>query len=294
MSAIDTPDPQAGTARSGAQSGFQPGSGPMPAARPGRVRSRRSFPTLRTVTALMLREMTTSYGRNPGGYLWAVLEPALGTMLIAFIFSLGFRTPSLGTHFGLFIATGLLPFMMWAHLTSKIGSAINYSKALLVYPSVTFLDAILARFLLNALTQLMVSYLVLSFILVVLDVPASIRVDRIALGYAMALALGLGFGVINCFVFSMVPVWQQVWSILTRPLFFLSGVIFLFDSFPQPYRDWLWWNPLIHVTGAVRAGFYARYDAPYVHPIYVFALSALLLAAGLMFLRRYHSDILNQ
>ena len=76
MSAIDKPDPQAPPLRA--------------------LPNRRSFPTLRTVTALILREMVTTYGRNPGGYAWAVMEPAMGTVLISFIFSLGFfATPML-------------------------------------------------------------------------------------------------------------------------------------------------------------------------------------------------------
>ena len=49
----------------------------------------------------------------------------------------------------------------------------------------------------------------------------------------------------------------------------------------------------MHVVGAVRSGFYARYDAPYVDPVFVFGLSLLLLVTGLIFLRRYHTDILN-
>lgn len=273
MSAIDKPEP--------------------PAPAPRRLRARRSFPTLRTVLALILREMVTTYGRNPGGYAWAVLEPALGTMLVSFVFSLGFKTPSLGSHFGLYFATGILPFAMWNSLTGKVGSAINYSRSLLVYPSVTFLDAIMARFILNTLTELTVSYMVLSFIIVILDVPTAIRADRIALGYAMAMALGLGLGMLNCFIFSMVPVWQRIWGIITRPLFFMSGILFLFDQIPQPFRDWLWWNPLVHVVGAVRSGFYARYDANYVDPVYVFTVSAIMAVTGLLFLRRYYSDIMN-
>ena len=62
---------------------------------------------------------------------------------------------------------------------------------------------------------------------------------------------------------------------------------------PQPYRDWLAWNPLVHVVGAVRSGFYARYDAHYVDPVYVFAFSGIALSTGLVFLYRYHRDILH-
>ncbi|MCC5956800.1 MAG: hypothetical protein JJU07_11910, partial [Natronohydrobacter sp.] len=37
--------------------------------------------SFRSISALMLREMATRYGRTPGGYLWAVVEP-LGMILI--------------------------------------------------------------------------------------------------------------------------------------------------------------------------------------------------------------------
>ena len=256
-------------------------------------RKARSFPTLRTVMALILREMSTTYGRSPGGYLWAILEPAAGIALLTAIFSLGFRAPPLGTHFGIFYATGIVPFLFYNDLANKIGNAIQYSKSLLVYPSVTFVDAILARFLLNAMTQAMVAYIVLAFIIFGLGAPVSIDVGRIALGFSMAMALGLGVGTLNCFLFSMYPLWRQIWGIVTRPLFFISGVIFLHEMVPEPYRTWLEWNPLVHVVGAVRSGFYARYDAPYVDPLFVFGLSLLLLVTGLVFLRSYHTDILN-
>lgn len=267
---------------------------PLPQApRMKRITALRSLPTLRTLMALILREMVTSYGRSPGGYLWAVLEPAAGTALITTIFSLGFKSPPLGTHFGIFYASGIVPFFMYNDLANKVGLAIMYSKSLLVYPAVTFLDAILARFILNAITQMMVAYIVLSVIIIGLDAPASISMDKIALGFGMAMALGLGMGTLNCFLFSMFPLWQRVYNILTRPLFFISGVLFLHDTVPQPYRDWLWWNPLTHVVGAVRSGFYARYDAAYVSPIYVFSVAGIALVFGLMFLHRYHRDILH-
>ena len=36
------------------------------------------FATLRTITALILREMATTYGRSPGGYVWAIRGAQLG------------------------------------------------------------------------------------------------------------------------------------------------------------------------------------------------------------------------
>lgn len=256
-------------------------------------RSRRSFPTLRTLSALILREMVTTYGRSPGGYLWAVLEPAAGTALLTAIFSLGFKTPPLGTHFSIFYASGIVPFLMYNDLVNKVGTSIRFSKSLLVYPTVTFVDAIAARFLLNAMTQTMVACVVLSVVIIGLDAPVSLDMPRVMLGFSMSMALALGIGTCNCFLFAMYPLWQRIWGVVTRPLFFVSGVIFLHETVPQPYRDWLAWNPLAHVVGAARSGFYARYEATWVDPIYVFSIAGVTLVTGLVFLRRYHSDILH-
>lgn len=301
MTATDIQDAQAApqpmtserTASSVAGSGAQPAANPASAAKIRQVRNKRSYPTLRTITALILREMTTSYGRSPGGYLWAVLEPAAGTAFLTAIFSLGFRHPALGSDFAIFYASGLIPFFAYGTVSGKVGTAILYSKALLVYPAVTYLDALVARFILTVMTQAMVAYIVFTFIIVVLENAVSISFGPILMAFSMTYALGMGIGTLNGFLFSVFPLWQRAFSILTRPLFIASGIFFLFDTVPQPWRDYLWYNPLVHVVGLCRSGFYARYDANYASPLYVFSIAAICFVVGLLFLHRYHRDILH-
>ena len=253
----------------------------------------RRFKTSRTVLALMLREMSTSYGRSPGGYLWAVLEPVGGLAVMTIAFSLAFRSPALGDNFPLFYATGYLPFMMYSDLVAKIGHSIRFSKPLLFYPAVTFVDAIIARLLLNALTHLMVFYILMSGIMLAFDTGNILDYPAILNALGMALALGLGIGTLNCFLLMRFPIWEQVWVIISRPLFIISAIFFLFESIPLPYRDYLWYNPLIHVTGEMRRGFYATYDGAYINPLYVYMISVVAFTIGLIFLSRYHRVLLN-
>lgn len=271
-----------------------PDSGPsepaMDALHPAK---RSSFATSRTIGALILREMATTYGRSAGGYIWAVLEPAGGIAVMTLIFSLGFRSPPLGTNFPIFYATGLVPFLMYLDVSGKISTSLMFSKQLLAYPAVTYVDAIIARFILNVLTQLMVGYVLFTGILLAFETRTTLELDRIALGFTMTAALALGVGVMNCFLMSMYPVWQRLWSIVNRPLFILSCIFFTFESVPEPYRSILWYVPTVHLTGTFRAAFYQGYDATYVSPIYVFSLSGVLLMMGLVFLRRYYRDILD-
>lgn len=249
--------------------------------------------TVRTILALMLREMSTTYGRSALGYLWAILEPVAGIMLMTFIFSMAFRSPQIGTSYPLFFASGMLPFMAYQDISSKISVSLRFSKALLFYPGVTFVDAIIARILLNAMTQTLVATSVLSGILYFYQVDVILSPAEIAMGFFMALSLATGIGTLNCFLLSVYPVWERTWAIMNRPLFIISAILFLYDTVPLPYRDWLWWNPIIHIVGKTREGIYATYDAPYASPLYVFSISLITLATGLLLLRRYHREIIN-
>lgn len=264
------------------------------AQRPRSRKPRRQLASLRTIAALVLREMATSYGRSPGGYLWAVLEPIAGIAVLSLVFSAAFSNPALGVNFPLFYATGMLPFMMFSDISGKIAQSLNYSRPLLNYPSVTFLDAIIARFLLNMVTQLMVGYIVFAGLLTLFKTQVIIDFGTITEAYMLAALLGLGVGVMNCFLMGMTPLWQPAWSVIMRPMFIISCVFLLFDHLPTKFQTFLWYNPLVHVIGLMRRGFYATYDATYVSVGYVVIFSLTLLSFGLLFLLRHYRFILNK
>ena len=252
------------------------------------------FRTFRTVAALMLREMASTYGRSPGGYLWAIIEPALGIALLSMVFKMILRSPSIGDNFPFFFATGLLPYMFYASISNQISTSIRYSKPLLTYPAVTFLDALLARFLFNALTQFMVMFIVLSGIIIGFNIRPLMDWPAVFMAVAMMVAITVSVGVMNCYLFNAWPVWQQIWGVVMRPMFILSGVLFIPEDVPEVYRCWMMYNPLVHVTSEMRKGFFGTYEAVYVRPGYVFVISAVLIIFGLLLLLRNHKDLLQR
>jgi capsular polysaccharide transport system permease protein len=254
----------------------------------------RKFRTSRTIFALMLREMATSYGRSPGGYLWAVLEPVAALAMFSLGFSLLFAAPPIGNSFILFYATGFMPFMLFNDVANKIATSINFSRPLLAYPVVTFLDALLARFLLNVLTHLMISYLIFFAIIFVFGARAELNLPVILLGFAMAAFLGIGIGALNCYLMTAFGLWERTWQILTRPLFVVSGIFFTYESMPRSAQDIAWYNPLIHVIGVTRDGFYGSYRADYISITFVLAVASMTLSLGLLLLWRHHRSLLEQ
>lgn len=258
----------------------------MPARRRGPGRS-----ALRSVSALMLREMATRYGRSPGGYLWAVLEPVGAIVVIALALSFIIRVPPLGNSFLLFYASGYLPFLVYSLLQASVAQALGFSRPLLMYPVVSWIDAILARFLLNLLTCVAVIGIVLAGVVWFTDAGAVPRPGLLIASVALMAGLGLGHGTLNCLLVGLFPAWAQVWSILSRPLMVAAGVFFVMEDLPDTAREVLWWTPWIHATSLFRAGLYGTYEPAFVSVMLVGLWAALPLVAGLALLRRYRQDI---
>lgn len=271
MSATDIPPPQS------------PGTGVA-----------RSFRAGRTVLALMLREMSTRYGRSPGGYVWAILEPLGGIFILALGFSLLLKSPPLGNNFILFYATGFVPFLTYQNISNMVARALLFSKPLLQYPAVNWMDAVIARFVLNALTGILVGYIVLFVVLMMTESRAILDIGPIIRATGLVLLIGLAVGMLNCALNGLIDTWDMIWSIATRPLFIASGVLFLYEGMPPTVQNILWYNPLFHILGLARSGFYPTYEAAYVSELYVVCFSLIVLFLGTVLLRRYHRDILTR
>jgi capsular polysaccharide transport system permease protein len=254
----------------------------------------RSFAPLRSIVALMLREMATRYGRTPGGYIWAVLEPLGALAVLTVTFSFLIRSPSLGNSFILFYASGYLPFTVYATISAQVQTSIMFSKPLLQYPAVSFIDAILARFVLNLLTSVAVMTIVLFGILQFTEASATLSFGPMVMAIALAALLGLSIGSLNCFLVGMFPVWGNIWGIITRPMFIVAGVIFVFEDLPDRAQDIIWYTPWIHVTGLFRTGVFPTYAPTYVSFPLIALWILIPLFFGLLLLRRHHKDILNR
>jgi capsular polysaccharide transport system permease protein len=258
------------------------------------MQSRKPVPaTVRVVFALIMREMATSYGRSSLGYLWALLEPVGAVAILSLAFAIAFSSPALGESFPLFYATGYIPFMLYNTMQNKVSSTIRENQQLLFYPAVTYVDALASRAILTMITQVAVALIVFGGIVILDAFHQKIDFVRVGLSLLVAGFLGLGIGVLNCVIIHLSPAWRQIWSIITRPIFLVSCIFYLFDTLPEWVQSILWFNPLVHVIGMTRQGFYSTYDADYVVVAFPLAVGAVTLFFGLALLRRYSQDLIN-
>lgn len=256
--------------------------------------ARRRWRTPRAISALMLRETVTTYGRSPGGYIWAILEPVAAIALLSFAFSMAFRAPSLGISFPMFYATGYLPFILFLDVANKTATSIRFSRPLLNFAALTWFDVVLARFLLNLCTHLATTTVVIVGLVSFFETRIILDAPRVAAALGTVALLAGGVGALNAYAFLAFPAWERIWQILTRPLFIVSGVFFLFEDLPQEVQTFLWYNPLFHVTGEMRRGFYPTYVGDYVSLEFVTIVGLGLGVFGLLLLHRNADGLIHK
>lgn len=236
---------------------------------------------LRVILALLLRETRATFGTSSFGYMWAIITPAASVGLLVFIFDLAGRLPPFGASLALFFATGILILQLFNELSGKLMTVFNANKALLTYPIIKDVDTLIARSLLVTITYLLIILIFFSA-LIVLDLaslPATIELV-IAAFFATAL-LGIGIGTTNAVIASLWDTWIQIEKILTRPLFFISGIFYVPSQLPPEAIAVLEWNPVLHLVEWFREGYYPNYNSLVLDKSYPVFLGVGLLVFGL-------------
>jgi len=241
----------------------------------------------RVVTALLFREILAQYGATKVGYIWAIILPISQTLVMSVIFwSIG-RADIFGGDFGniaLFIATGFLPLNIFTGLSNQIMHSNSANNALFGYPLVLPFDAMLARLILNTITTL-ISFIVTLLMLYQLNFwdPEIDSVLRTMGAISICVLLGFGMGLINAYLVLFFPSYPNIYSILTRPLMFMSGVFFLAsDQLPPSILNVLYYNPLLHCTEWLRSAFYNNWESKFTDFDYLIPFTVITLFLGLL------------
>ncbi|WP_395344574.1 ABC transporter permease [Ningiella sp. W23] len=236
------------------------------------------------IFSLMLRQVRTAFS-DKLGLSWAVIQPA------AFIFILSFMRGRLdgGETYTIptfvFMAYGLLMIQLWMQVFQSGTSAIRQSKPLFAFRQVQPISPVIAIGLFEAVIKVFVIFCLLLIMYFMdmdirLDEPLSIILNFVLIA-VFALSLGLLFGMIGLFI----PEVSKVISLLTRPMFFISGVFFSLRDFPPELWWLLDWNPILHAIEISRGSAYSSYGELGVSQIYVVEVTVITVFLSLIFYR---------
>jgi ABC-type polysaccharide/polyol phosphate export permease/Flp pilus assembly protein TadD len=244
------------------------------------------FETLRTqgrvIHALIIRETRTRFGDSKLGYGWALLEPIAHILMLSLVFAVMMRgRPPIGDEFFIFYYTGIIPYHMFVHTSSSMTYAIAANGSLLQLPLVGTFDVLMARGLLELLTDTLVAVILLAGfgVLGLGALPQDFA--GVSVSLLVVWLLGCGFGFLNAVINAFAKSWDKIWAQLTRLLYFCSGIFYVPGMMPEWIRDILAWNPLLHAVDWFRSSFFQQYEPHWLDRSYLVMAAVVTLLAGL-------------
>lgn len=240
----------------------------------------------RIIQALVFRIIKAEYGTTGISYLSALIKPLLQIVFMSAIFTLMSRNLPLGNNYTIFIASGVIPLHLCLTLANRIMSIAIFGKPLIKHPMVTPLDISFAALIVESGVLLIVSILV--FLTVGLLGFWDYKVDSLLIILTTALfSIGIGFGVglINLAMSLKIQAYPKIWQVLSMPLFIASGVFYISERIPPQALEYLYYNPLLHITDSMRSGLYRTWDSSFTDYSYVTGFMFTSIALGL-FLQR--------
>lgn len=241
----------------------------------------------RVIWALILRETRSRYQGHKLGYLWALIDPMLhlAVWMLIMLF-LRHRKAVVGDSVLIFIATGLIPFMMFRSVASFVDAALSSNRALLSYPIVFPFDLMFARFLLQSATFIVVTIIVFTGIVLAGQSRPPESYPGLIAASACMLSLGFGVGIFNAVISIMWRLYDYIWNVASRLLYFTSGIFFIPDMLPLQIQYYLWFNPAAHGVEMFRDAFFADFNSDFPYPPYILGCAFVFGFIGLFFERR--------
>lgn len=229
---------------------------------------------LRVVHALMLRDIKTRFGASYFGFLIGLLLPLghIGVILTVYIL-LG-RRAAIGTDVSSYLATAILPFIIWSYTHQKVMQSFIANRPLTAFPIVKYRDILTAR----ALVELLNATLIVIVVATALGLSGSdIFIDDPP-RFLFALILAYFFGVSTGFIFGLLailtPAVMLVGFVFIPLNWVTAGVFFIPDALPAQVRNAVAVFPLSHIVDFGRSAFFSSYLTDFPQIWYVLLMIA--------------------
>lgn len=207
------------------------------------------------IFALVLRELRTRVGGRWLGMLWMLFEPLAHVLLMVTLFGFLGRTVSPYIEYPVFLVTGLVPFFIFRNLALRLSDSISANRGLFSYRQVKPIDTLVSRAVVE-LGLYGAVYVVTLGLLGWLGYHwLPYRPLEVMIVSGVLLVFGASLGLLFAVLTHERPKLRSLISLMFLPLYFASGVIFSIHILPLQFRQWLLWNPVLHLIELSRHNF---------------------------------------
>lgn len=239
----------------------------------------------RVVSALLLRDMRTRFGRTLFGWVVMIMWPLSHLAFLMLGYYLSHRIAPIGPNLTVFVGTGVLPYILCLYPARMIQTCIVQNQPLLLFPPVQIIDLLVARSILEMINAFWV-VAIFCFVLFFLDVeflPGDYAEAILAI--AATIYLGVAIGMISAILYKLFRPWIAIQIGLLIVAYLSSGALVPLTSTPGWVRDVVWFNPLFHCVEWLRLAYYGASAQDMLNRAYLISYATALIFLTLVLQR---------
>lgn len=240
---------------------------------------------VRVIGALMLRELTTRFGRENIGFLWILVEPMLFALLVGLVWRLMKGPVEFGVDIVAFVVTGYIPLVFFRSVITRSVSSFSANGSLMYHRQIKVLDILLVRFLIELIGHMM-AYLVVGIILGAFGLfPRPHDLGFLMIGGVYYAFFCLTVALIVAPLSEMSEVLEKLMPVTLYIMIPFSGAFSLVSVLSPAAANFVLYAPPVHGMEMMRYGVFG----PSIDPQYdfLFPLKVILpgMALGLLLCR---------
>jgi ABC-2 type transport system permease protein len=247
----------------------------------------------RALWLLTKRDLAVRYSTSALGYLWSIIDPLVMAFMYWFVFGVIFQRPVGEEPYVVFLLTGLLPWMWFNGAVGDSTRAFLHESKLIRSTRIPR-SIWVSRLVLSKGIEFLASIPVLATFAIFTGATAHWEALLAPIGIVIQAMLTLGVGLIVAPLVVLFRDLERAVRLVLRVLFYATPIVYgLPDLAAIGLQGIAEFNPLAGIISLYRSAFFPEHldwSAVGVSA----ALSAILLVAGILVMRRCERAVLKE
>ena len=240
---------------------------------------------VRVIGALMLRELTTRFGRENIGFLWVMAEPLLFAVLVGVMWRVMKGPLEHGVDIVAFVITGYIPLVFFRMSISRAVMAFTANSSFLYHQQIKILDLILVRLFVEMIGHMM-AYLFIAIILIALGYfPFPYDIGFVVLGWLYYSIFTFSITMIVAPLSELSEFLEKIVPVTTYLMIPFSGAFYLVGLLHPAAANVVLYSPPVHGMEMMRYGVFGPSINPQFEFLYPLEFCLPCLALGLLLCR---------
>lgn len=246
---------------------------------------------IRVIKALLIRELTTRFGRENIGFLWVMAEPLLFAGLVGIVWRYMKGPEEHGVGIVAFVASGYIPLTFLRNSFGRCTSIFVANGSLMYHRQIKILDFIFVRVLIEFIGAMM-AWIFISLVLGYFGLfPIPANLGFLLAGWFLYFFLVLAMCLIVAPVSEMSEVLEKLMPVTIYIAIPFSGTFTMVSWLTSNVRDLMLLSPMVTPLEMMRYGLFGDVVRPYYAPSVTIATSLICMVVGLALCRHVRRNL---